>query len=426
MPDLSPDVERELEALDDALAGRRVAPDLTELGELALLLREDRPHPSDGFGRELDHRAAHGFPKGDPRTRASGRRWLAWHQWMGPSLAAGLAALAIAVVVAFPSGSDESGGGGAAETSAESASGGSDGAGSGSNGAGGGSDSAGGGSPELPQDAHASGGSADAPQATRAGAGSDEAASALAAPLPAPSGSPGSDARDRRKVERSAWLTLAARPRDIDTVSARIQDVTRRQGGFVVSSTVSSSRDGGSGEFELRIPTRNLDAAVAALSRLGAVRERSQSAQDITAQSVSARSRLKDARTERVSLLEQLADATTVEETESIRARLRIVSREIERARAEVRRVNNRAAFSTVTVTLVADRSATTPGSEEDDGTWSPGDAANDALRVLEVVVGVALIALAIALPLALIGLFAALTLRFARRRRREHALDAV
>ena len=43
--------------------------------------------------------------------------------------------------------------------------------------------------------------------------------------------------------------------------------------------------------------------------------------------------------------------------TQAIRTRLSIVSREIERARAGVRRVNNRAAFSTVTVMLVADGS---------------------------------------------------------------------
>jgi hypothetical protein len=156
------------------------------------------------------------------------------------------------------------------------------------------------------------------------------------------------------------------------------------------------------------------------------VRERAQRAQDITAQSVSARSRLKDAKTERQSLLKQLADATTVPETESIRARLRLVSAEIERARAEVRRVNNRAAFSTVAVTLVADRGAAAPGAEEDDGSWTPGDAARDALRVLEVIAGVALIAAAIAVPLALLGLLAATGFRFTRRRRREHALDAV
>ena len=201
--------------------------------------------------------------------------------------------------------------------------------------------------------------------------------------------------------------------------------MTRQQGGFVVSSTVNSSQGGGGGAFELRIPTRNLDAAMAALSRLGRVRERAQRSQDITALAVSARSRLQDARTERKSLLRQLADAVTLTETESIRARLKLVSQEIERARAEVRRVNNRAAFSTVSVTLIADSSAGAPGAGEDDN-WTPGDAAEDALRVLEVAAGVALIVLAVALPLALLAGMAAIAARWTRRRRREHALDAV
>src|SRR5215213_6995868 len=99
MPDLSPDVERELEALDDALAGRRVAPDLTALGELAVSLREERPRPTDGFGRHLDNRAARGFPKGDPRRRSAGRRRLAWHEWMGPGLAGALAVGIAALVL---------------------------------------------------------------------------------------------------------------------------------------------------------------------------------------------------------------------------------------------------------------------------------------------------------------------------------------
>ena len=100
---------------------------------------------------------------------------------------------------------------------------------------------------------------------------------------------------------------------------------------------------------------------MAALSRLG---ERARARAALAGHhgaAVSARSRLKDARTERKSLLRQLGEAVTLTETESIRARLDIVSREIEGARRDVRRVNNRAAFSTVAVTLVADRSAGGP-----------------------------------------------------------------
>jgi len=401
MPDLTPDVERELAALDDALAGRRVEADLTELGELALALRATRPRPTDGFGRSLDKRMQRGFPGGDPRARASRRRW--WGELLTvPAFGIAAAVLVVAVIVVVgPSGDHEGGAGGGTPAVQE-------GGGGASRGAGGGR--------EI--DRARSGGE------SAGGSASSLASPSSVPPAPGP-GSPRSDRRNRRAVERSASLTLAARPRDIDSVSAQIQDVTRQQGGFVVSATVSSSSGGGGGTFELRIPTRNLDEAIAALSQLASVRERAQRSQDITAAVVSARSRLKDARTERESLLRQLADAVTVTETEAIRKRLDIVSREIERARAGVRRVSNRASFSTVAVTLVADRSAGGPGSDEDDN-WTPGDAARDALRVLEVAVGVALIVLAVAVPLALLAAVGWVAARWSRRRRREHALDAI
>ena len=69
--------------------------------------------------------------------------------------------------------------------------------------------------------------------------------------------------------------------------------------------------------------------AITELSKLAAVRERSQRSEDITAQAVSARTQLKDARTERKSLLVQLGEADTVLKTESIRARPRRFSRAI-------------------------------------------------------------------------------------------------
>ena len=55
-PDLTPEAARELAAMDDALAGFPVEPDLTELGELALALREERPEVSPEFAASLDAR----------------------------------------------------------------------------------------------------------------------------------------------------------------------------------------------------------------------------------------------------------------------------------------------------------------------------------------------------------------------------------
>ena len=242
-----------------------------------------------------------------------------------------------------------------------------------------------------------------------------------------PAPAPRADGRERRSVERSASLTLAARPRDIDAVSARVQEVTRQQGGFVVSSSVSSSTNGGGGQFELRVPTRNLDSAIAALSRLASVRERCAArgghhgAADLRPQPAEGRAHRAP---------EPAAAARRGGDGDrdgvdprggwtSSRARSR-------RARRDVRRVNNRAAFSTVAVTLVADRSAGGPA-RTPTTSWTPGDAAKDALRRARgrrrrradrarrrAAAGAAR------------GARARSRARWSRRRRREHALDAV
>jgi hypothetical protein len=230
-------------------------------------------------------------------------------------------------------------------------------------------------------------------------------------------GSPGSDGRDVRHQQRSASLTLAVARRDIDQAASRVSNVTAELGGFVASSSVSSNSGG---SLLLRVPSERLDNAIQRLSRIGRVRELSRRTVDITSNVVSARERLADARAERKSLLTQLANAVTVNETESIRARLEIVSREIAAARRQLARVNNRANFADLDVTL-APRG---PAEEDEGGAWTPGDAFDDALRVLEVIAGVALIATAVLLPLALVWLLAWLAHRGVTRRRRERALD--
>jgi uncharacterized protein DUF4349 len=197
-----------------------------------------------------------------------------------------------------------------------------------------------------------------------------------------------------------------------------VGDVAADLGGFVRHSRVTSSSGG---NMQLRVPSNRLDIAVQRLSKLAKVRELSRTADDITGAVVSARDRLRDARAERESLLDQLAKATTVNETESIRARLDIVAQEIATYRTQLRRVTNRADFANVDVTLVT-RGGGDNG--EDGGAWTPGDAWHDALRVLEVIAGVAVIAAAIAVPLLVAWLLGWAARRGVTRRRRERALD--
>ncbi|HEX8207306.1 MAG TPA: DUF4349 domain-containing protein, partial [Solirubrobacteraceae bacterium] len=194
------------------------------------------------------------------------------------------------------------------------------------------------------------------------------------------------------------------------------------------SQSVTSMAGGGGGDFVLRVPSDRLAEALAALSRVATVRERSQNAQDITAERVTARDRLATARAYRRSLLRRLAAATSDAEAQELRDRLDGVNRRVAGFRSELARVDNRAQYANVAVTLVGDPSAgASGGRDRDDGSaWSPGDAARDALRVLEVAAGVLLIALAVALPLMLLGALALGGRRLAARRGRRRILDAV
>ena len=393
---------RELAALDDALAGRPVDPDLADLAEFAAFVRDDRQDPSPEFTRSLDARVERGFP------RAVKRRAFAWPKFTMPAL--GVAASALLVVVIATS--IPSGGGSTDEGSSGSSSA-------------GGSNSAGTESQSRSSDESATSKQA-APNTAEDSVGGATSSPSVIGPVPPEppqQGSPNADGRTRRYVERSAQIVIATPPRDVDRAAAKIIAVTDDLGGFVVSSQITS---GSSGEFELRVPSSRLQRALSRLSAVGKVRERSQGSQDITGAVVSVNERLKDARTERRSLLRQLAKATTVNQTESIRQRLRIVSGQIAAAKRDLRSVKRRASYSTISVQLLADRRAGSSASDDDSSGWTPGDAWRDAGRILEVSAGVLMIAAALALPIGLVALLLWLAMRQAAQRRRERALDAV
>jgi Domain of unknown function (DUF4349) len=380
---LTPEVERELDALEAALAGRPVDPRHAELAELAHELRAERPGPRPEFAAELDERASAGFP----RSRAAGRlarlrETLATRpprRLLAPAGAA-ITLIVVAAVAVSQSGLD---GGGDQTTTAE---------------------------PTSPTSLQEEDGDA------AAGKGADiepePSPGTTVPPIPSPGLAPG---QDDRKVERAAQLTLSTERDEVPDVADDVIAVTDRYRGIVVSSQVS----GGDGDrsvarFDLAIPAGRLQDALADLSQLADVSARSESTLDITETFVSARERLADARAELESLLAQLAEADTPQETASIRRRIDIVRGEIAQARTQLEDVARRARFARVSVTVEGDGG----------GGWSLGDAADDALDVLRTVAGVTLVSLAVLVPLALLAATGWLIARATARRRRERALD--
>ena len=355
--------------------------------QIGVELRALREPPSERFAAELDAWAAAGFPARDQkasRTRPAAergmlrfRRFFRRHPMVAGAAGSVAVLLAVGAPVATLINEDQIG------------------------------DSGGGGVSTF------------APQATDSGAPGAAARTESIRPVPAAKLPPGPTEQlkpGRERVqERSASLSLSTDPRDVNDVGDGVVDVTDRYDGIVVSSQVSTADGAGRASFDLRIPTQNLQAALADLSDLAHVTSRDEGTLDITAPLIGAEERYDDAKAAVDRLLDQLADADTATEIAAIRAQLPKARLELAAARAQLGNLKQRADFSTLSVTVIGDG--------DGDG-WSIGDAAGDAVDVLEAVSGALLVGLAVVVPLGVIGGAVWLGTRELSRRRREATLD--
>jgi hypothetical protein len=350
---------------------------MPDLPDLEALVRATRPLPDPAWAARLDSRAAAGFER--PAW------WAVLRVDHLPALAVASAlAVLVVVVIAWP-------GGGAGNSSSES----------------------GAGSSSAPiRDLAGNGSAASRAAAPKSGA----KAPAAAAPAPGVE-----DAGTGRAVQRDAQLTLTTPADNVGEVSDSALRVADSLDGYVQSSNVSTSGGSAFASLELKVPSAQLDQALARLSRLAHVQARSQTAEDLTDQRSALRAAVTDARAERNGLRRRLARADTEKERASLRAQLQRAEQLIVTRQRRVAALDREVSLATIDVTVKGTHwhPAATGG-----GGWSPGDALHDAARVLEVSLGVLLVALAVCVPLGLLAGTAALGGRVVVRRRRERALN--
>ena len=161
-----------------------------------------------------------------------------------------------------------------------------------------------------------------------------------------PSAADLSAGRNERKVAQSVDLSLSTSPDDFRDAADGVLDVVRDHRGFVVRSNVSGGdprvrgSKRGRASFTLRIPAGELSAAMGDLSDLGHVVSRSDGSVDITNRFVSARKRIDALTASRDQLLQELGQAVTITEQQSIRARLRIVQAQLAGAHHDLARAH--------------------------------------------------------------------------------------
>jgi hypothetical protein len=434
---IDPEIAAELDAIDATLAGEPVDPKYAELAELALLIADGRPQASTAFAGEMDERARTRFAG---RRSAPGRRGALdalgapKHSWLGrlsPKLATvGVGLLAtVGVVVAL----SVSGGAGPQQSRMKSApqttAGSSTGAGTSKPPAA---------ALSLAAPAKPETGASNLVPTAKPGAGARTPAApstTTGAAAPSPQGAnPGSSSgptvllappNNGRKVIQAATLNLGAAADRIDDVAQQVFNVVGTVNGIVDSSSVTETGGlDGNAQFQLRVPSASLSRAMTALSRLKYARVllRTDNTQDVNSTYVSAQRRLADATALRSSLLKQLQAASTQQQTDSLKAQIRDAEASMAAARADLNRLNSQIDYSKISVTVEA--TAASGASTGGGGGFTLHNAAQDALRVLTVAAGVALIVLAAAIPaglLAALGWWIAATVR---RRRREHTLD--
>ena len=153
-------------------------------------------------------------------------------------------------------------------------------------------------------------------------------------------------------IARTTQLTIAVK--DFAKMRPLVDEILKRHGGYLGQSNISSPVDSGPVlEATLRVPSDQLDAAMAELKALGRVESESQAGEEITQQYVDLEARLSNARNSEKRLTDLLRERTgKLADVLAVEKEIERVRGEIERMEAERKNFANRVDFATLNIKL--------------------------------------------------------------------------
>ena len=168
------------------------------------------------------------------------------------------------------------------------------------------------------------------------------------------------------KIIRNDAISLQVK--DVSSTITAAGKVAADLGGYVVSSSTRGSSIDVSGDMTLRIPAENYDTATMRLRALGitVVKEESTS-QDVGEEYVDLVARQKNLELTVAQLQTLLGTARTVDDTLKVQVQLNSTQSDLERIRGRIQYLDNRAALSTITLSLALTPAAK-PGPTTDFG----------------------------------------------------------
>jgi hypothetical protein len=175
-----------------------------------------------------------------------------------------------------------------------------------------------------------------------------------------------------RKIVKTA--TLGVRSEDVRGSAAQAQQIAARYGGTVLSSQVSQLDPEKEGQvyadLVLSVPSQEFEAALAELRGIGKrVTQDSVAGQDVTEEFVDLEARERNLLATEKSLLELYDRANSIEDTLTIQRELTVVRGEIELVQGRIKYLEERSAFSQVSLNI---QSAAVAPKPDPKPSWDP------------------------------------------------------
>lgn len=194
-------------------------------------------------------------------------------------------------------------------------------------------------------------------------------------------GQGGNAAVDDAKIIRTGSMDLEVK--DVAAAVSKARSAILAMGGYVGASNAGTNGDTPFAEIAYRVPADRWEDALADLRTLGGlttkiVSEQTQAA-EVTSQVVDLEARIRNLQSSETAFQGIAARATKISDVLEIQAQLTAVRGQIEQLTAQLKDLNDRAAFATLTARFTVPVVAVQVAQSE----WEPGTAVDEALASL-------------------------------------------
>lgn len=224
-------------------------------------------------------------------------------------------------------------------------------------------------------------------------------------------------------IARTAQLTIVVK--DFDTSQKRLEEILKLHGGYLGEMTTTAPEAADRKlSATLRVPSSQLDSAIAQVKELGHVESESQSGEEVTSQYIDLQARLTNARNTEQRLTELLRRQTgKLDEVVTVEEKISEVREQIERMEAEQKNLGERVDFGTLSVSLTEQRKTQLQVVPPSVGTQIHNAAVEGYGSVVDGVIGLLVFLMSWGPSLLLWGAILFFPVRFVWRRLRREAV---